>query len=249
MLTLIHFIITIKNTSTSFLLPPICILCGAHNETKNICLPCQKDLPILSHHCPQCAHILPINTVCGTCSANPPPFNHTFALFPYQPPIIRLIRGLKFHRQLSHAHLLGELLALAVKEQWYRNQFLPNAIIPLPLHPIRLKERGFNQSLELARPVSRRLSIPLDTEGIIRIKHTVTQSSLTSSDRAQNMANAFAVRCDYTGSFLAVVDDVMTTGQTLSACCQALKQAGAARIDVWCIARVMVDIAPKPKTR
>jgi predicted amidophosphoribosyltransferase len=63
------------------------------------------------------------------------------------------------------------------------------------------------------------------------------------------MANAFAVRCDYTGSFLAVVDDVMTTGQTLSACCQALKQAGAARIDVWCIARVMVDIAPKPKTR
>jgi ComF family protein len=247
--TLTRFIIILANYAQHFLLPPTCILCGANSEAHNICLPCHKSLPILSHHCPQCAHLLPTNTLCASCASNSPSFDHTYALFPYQPPVIRLITGLKFHHQLSHARLFGELLTRKIKQDWYAHQSLPDYIIPLPLHPKRLKERGFNQSLEFARPVSRSLSIPLDLEGASRIKQTSAQSGLSSPDRAQNMTNAFAVHRDYTGLFLAVVDDVMTTGQTLTAFCQVLKQAGAARIDVWCIARAMVDIAPKPKNR
>src|SRR5579872_6938530 len=91
-----------------FLLPPTCVLCGlTSRQPSNICLPCQKNLPILAHHCPQCAQILPTSeALCVTCLQTPPPFDHTFALFPYVPPIIRLIRALKFQHKLNHAELL-----------------------------------------------------------------------------------------------------------------------------------------------
>lgn len=237
--------------SYNTLLPPSCILCGyATTRSLNICANCQKDLPILSHSCLQCAQFLlytdNLQLICGACLKRPPPFDRTYALFPYQPPIIHLIIALKFQHQLSHAKVMGDLLAEQIRTKWYQNKTLPDVIIPIPLHPNRLRERGFNQALEISRPIARQLGIPLDLNGVKRIKHTAAQSGLTAILRKQNIANAFTTEKNYRDLTIAVVDDVITTGHTMTEFCRLLKQNGAKRVDVWCCARR--DIALSPKT-
>ena len=224
------------------LLPPACNLCGyATRRSLNICSACQKDLPILSHTCPQCAqYLLQTGTkdyTCGACQSHPPPFDRTLALFPYVAPIIQLIIALKFQHQLSHAKLFGELLADKIQTFWYQHQPLPDVILPIPLHAKCLRERGFNQAVEIARPLAKTLSLPLDLHGVQRVKHTAAQSGLLADDRKRNIANAFAARRDYRGLTVAVVDDVITTGHTMTEFCRLLKQNGAKKIDVWCCAR------------
>jgi len=220
-------------------IPSSCVLCGETNPSL-LCDECQKNLPILSQCCPQCARFLPsdaLNLRCGQCVSSSPPFDCTYALFPYQPPLIQLIIQLKFQHHLSHAKVLGQLLIQAVNEKWYRNKPLPDLLLPVPLHPKRLRERGFNQALEMLRPVAKALSLPIDTQGVRRIKATQAQSGLSAKMRKQNIARAFAVQRDYSGRHIAVVDDVITTGHTVTALCHALKQQGAKHIDVWCAAR------------
>lgn len=240
-----RFISSLIDHLSYSLLPPTCLLCGSPtNCTSLICIRCQHDLPILPHLCPQCAQIISGPThqdlLCGQCLIHPPPFDRTYALFPYEFPIIQLIIQLKFQHQLSHAEALGKLLARSIQTKWYVNQSLPDKILPIPLHPTRLRQRGFNQALEIAKPISKALSIPIDRGSIQRIKSTAAQSTLPASARKQNIANAFKVHRDYSGLTLAVIDDVMTTGFTMAECCRMLKLHGAKRIDVWCCARRMV---------
>lgn len=166
----------------------------------------------------------------------PPPFDATFALFSYQPPITKLIMELKFHQRLVHARVLGELMA-SMLQQKYQSQPLPSCIVPVPLHAKRLRERGYNQALELARPIAQQFKIPLDTNTCIRHKHTAAQAQLTQQTRRQNIKNAFKIQEDIKGKHIAVLDDVITTGQTISELCKTLRAAGAARIDVWCCAK------------
>ena len=223
------------------LLPPTCVFCGrsTHNTT-NICILCRQSLPILPYSCLQCAQILHSSTdksICGACLKNPPPFNRTFALFPYQLPIVSVIKQLKFHGQLNCAQALGELLTEQAKYSWYVNETLPDLIIPVPLHFKRLQERGFNQALEIVRVAGKKLDIPIDIKGIKRCKATQAQSTLSASERKKNMTNAFKVSKDYTGLSIAVIDDVITTGHTINELCKALKRKGAKHIDVWCCAR------------
>jgi len=218
------------------------VICGLATQTSfNICHPCQQDLPILPHSCPQCAQFLPAaqitDAVCGACLKNPPPFHITHAAFPYEPPIIQLIIKLKFQHQLSYAQALGQALTHAIRTRWYAHQPLPDLIIPIPLHAQRLRERGFNQALEIAKPISKTLGIPIDYQGTRRIKPTAAQSGLPAAERKRNITHAFAVTGDYTNKHLAVIDDVITTGHTMLEFCRLLKQSGAARIDVWCCAR------------
>lgn len=159
------------------------------------------------------------------------------ALFPYQPPIKQLISELKFHQQLIYAHLFSELLFDQIKTRWYRNQPLPSIIIPVPLHPKRLRERGYNQTLEIAKPLAKSLRIPLHASGLIRHKSTQPQSGLSKRKRAQNVSQAFKVYDDFTNHHVALLDDVVTTGFTISECCKLLKAHHAKQIDVWCCAR------------
>lgn len=230
-------------------IPPVCILCGdtAHSPA-NLCQPCQQSLPILSHACPQCAQFLPPSSqifTCGTCLTYTPPFDKTYALFPYAPPIVQLIIQLKFRHQLCVAQTLGSLLAETIKTKWYKNRPLPDLIIPMPLHKTRLKARGFNQALEIARPVAKALSLQLDIKGIERMKATAAQSTLSASLRKKNMAHAFTAHRSYTGLSVAVLDDVITTGHTMTEFCKILKQKGAKSIDVWCCARRDIAITAK----
>jgi ComF family protein len=219
-----------------------CVLCGDPTRRhRNLCLYCESQLPILTHRCHRCAQKLVFsgNNInnCGGCLKNPPAFDRTFALFPYHSLIAHLIVGLKFHHQLHYAKLLGELMTQKIGQEWYVDQRLPDLIIPIPLHTARLKERGFNQAVEIARPIAKSFTIPLDLHGTFRNKKTAAQSGLVARERRFNIANAFSLRRHYGGLSVAVVDDVITTGSTMEEFCGLLKRAGAKHIDVWCCAR------------
>ncbi|MGH8282488.1 MAG: ComF family protein [Gammaproteobacteria bacterium] len=140
----------------------------------------------------------------------------------------------KFNGDLATGRLLGELLAdyLAASEA-----AKPDLLIPVPLHATRLKERGFNQALELARPVARHLRLPMDWELCTRNKNTAIQSKLDAVERQRNLRDAFSVRQSLQGAEVAVLDDVVTTGATVAALSKTLKQAGAATVRVWSLAR------------
>lgn len=159
-----------------------------------------------------------------------------FVLFPYEPPLPKLVAALKFEKQFSMTNLFSHFLVHAAKHEWYQDQPLPDLILPMPLHPARQQERGYNQALEAVKPAARALAIPLDLH-LLRIKSTLPQSTLAASTRRQNTANAFAAARSYQGLHLALFDDVMTTGCTVSAAAKVLQKHGAKRVDIWCIAR------------
>ncbi|CAK0757905.1 competence protein ComFC [Gammaproteobacteria bacterium] len=158
------------------------------------------------------------------------------AAFTYEPPIDHLIITLKFHSRLAHARLLGELLAdhLAAREDP-----LPELILPVPLHPTRLRTRGYNQAVELARPIARRLGLSIDTTLCRRIRATASQSTLDAKTRRRNMHGAFAITSKnrIAGGRVAILDDVVTTGNTVEEFARVLRQAGAREIEVWAVAR------------
>lgn len=144
-----------------------------------------------------------------------------------------LLRTFKFQQRHACARLLGELLAarLATLSE------PPQLIIPVPLHPQRYRERGFNQALELGRPLSKRLNIPLGTQYCRRIRATVPQSELSAALRRRNLRGAFCVVETPPVNHVVLLDDIVTTGATVSELTRVLKRAGIARVDVWCCAR------------
>lgn len=223
----------LKNAQ-QWLLPPTCVLChGPGEDGRDLCSGCADDLPHLKIACSRCAMPLPVVGICGACQHDPPPFDITRALFHYREPVDHLIQALKFNRKLYVARLLGDLMAQQLASIHPR----PEAIIPVPLHPLRLRQRGFNQALELARPVAQRLAIPLLPQACCRGRDTAAQSGLDAVARHRNLKGAFTVDADVNLRHVALVDDVMTTGSTVAALAQALRHRGVERVDVWVIAR------------
>lgn len=221
--------------------PAICLLCDTPIQSaQNICLPCLQDLPILTQRCYRCAQFLSGTTgdsTCGNCLKKPPLFDRTYTLFAYQTPVLDFIIRLKFHGELLYATMLGELLSEQIQHSWYCNQAFPDLIVPVPLHKERLRKRGYNQALEIAKPIAKQLKIPLDKYGIKRTKPTLPQSNLSAKDRKKNVATAFSTAHSYQGLFVAILDDVITTGATVAELSKVLKKQGATRIDVWSCAR------------
>jgi len=151
-------------------------------------------------------------------------------------PIERLITRLKFHQQLKYAHLLGELLAQRLSK-YYQGKRLPDVLIPMPLHRQRLRERGFNQAVEIARPISRKLDIKIDLESCQRLRATVAQSTLPAAQRKNNIKNAFHINSTLRNHHVAILDDVVTTGHTIIELSRVMKEAGVKDIDIWCCTR------------
>jgi ComF family protein len=204
---------------------------------RELCPACEQGLPVLESACPRCASpYAHANTrgLCGACQKKSPAFAATIAVYHYAPPVDHFIRALKFQRELSLARLLGKRLAARVA-----GLPRPDRILPVPLHSARLRSRGFNQALEIARPLARRLGIPLDTRSLHRIRATAAQSDLSPEERRRNVRGAFAVRdgARLDGLRVALVDDVMTTGSTVQAAAKALLAAGAEEVSVWVVAR------------
>ncbi|HCK80240.1 MAG TPA: ComF family protein [Candidatus Competibacter sp.] len=226
-----------SNRLQDALLPPLCLLCGAAGaDGRDLCAGCARDLPRNAPACPSCA--LPLaaepNGPCGLCLRHPPDFDRVFAPFLYRPPVDYLILGLKFDNRLSHARLLGELLADALAA---RAEGLPDCILPVPLHPLRLRERGFNQALELARAAARRFQVPLLADGLRRIRHTTPQTGLDARQRQTNLLGAFMRSRPLEGKRVALVDDVITTASTVVECARTLRAGGVVDIEVWAVAR------------
>jgi len=238
----------IQHIQTAFdqLLPPTCILCGgAGDDGLDLCTGCRTDLPGIAPCCGRCALPLPPGrldgALCGRCQRRPPPFEHCVAAFRYQDPLPALVAGIKFRGRMNHLRLLGALMADAIVDQRTTPTGAeaqdPDAIIPVPLHHRRLRERGYNQALELARHLSDRLDLPMDPHCCSRHRPTPPQSSLERRARLTNVRGAFATHRRQDGRHLVVVDDVVTTGATVAELARSLRQAGATRVDIWCLAR------------
>lgn len=174
---------------------------------------------------------------CGHCLQAPPAFDHTIAALRYEFPLDTLIQELKYRHQLVLASVLGDALAERVRQSVPR----PDVLIPMPLHPSRLRERGFNQALELAKIVAGRLDLPLLARGAERVRATPPQVGLPWKERAKSVRGAFSCSLDLHAKHVAILDDVMTTGTSLHELALTLRQQGAREISAWVVARTMPD--------
>ncbi len=222
----------------ALLFPAHCRLCRAPvSGDPDLCPGCLHDLPWLEAACAQCARPLVQAhgpALCGDCQRHTPAFDAATALLHYQPPTDYLVQRFKFAGELALAPLLAGLLATKIAA---RPSTLPGLLIPVPLHPSRLRERGFNQATELARVLARRLGLSVGHRLCKRVKRTEPQSTLPVKQRRANLRNAFTLTSRLTAGHIAIVDDVMTSGHTSEELAQVLKQAGARRVEVWVIAR------------
>jgi len=205
-----------------------CLLCGGEGGPELLCAACIAELPALPSSCPRCALPSPAGAVCGSCLTHPPHFDATLALWRYEFPCDGLVQALKYRARLALAGFFARSLASRTMPE-------VDLIVPMPLHPRRLAERGFNQALEIARHLGR----PIEPRGVLRVKHTPPQTELPYEERAKNVCGAFLCKLDLTGARVAVLDDVMTTGATLNELARALKRAGAARVENLVIARTV----------
>jgi ComF family protein len=224
-----------------------CLLCRDTVKVgRNLCLACISELPWNRIACQQCAAPFaelssPQETetlICGQCLLSPPFFNQTYAAFAYQMPVIQLITQLKFKQNLTCAMVLSELL-LTFLQSKYSLLNWPQAIIPVPLHAKRLAERGYNQADEIAKPLGNLLNIPVYSDLCQRVKQTVTQTTASAKERRQNLKNAFTVVKPHHLNYVAIVDDVLTTGSTVTALATTLKNSGIECIDIWAVAKTI----------
>ena len=221
-------------------LPAQCALCGI-GCPEVLCSPCRAQyLGRLRPRCRQCANPLDdVALLCGRCVRHSPAYDATVTAFDYAAPVDQLLLQLKFGARLALAPLLAQLLHVAIKQQqaWQA----PQLLCPVPLGPARLAERGFNQALEIARPLARLLDVPLQPRLALRVRDTRAQSGVAPQERQANLAHAFAIAPEYApllqGCHVGIVDDVMSSGHTVHALAAACKGAGAARVSILVVAR------------
>jgi ComF family protein len=213
------------------LVPASCPRC-AQPSRRGFCRACQNEFALIQAPCPRCG----LPGLCRRCPASAAGWqaDRIVAPFLYAPPISDFVQALKYARQRYLGQILGELLAAQIAG---RNGV--DFLVPVPLHPTRLRERHFNQSDEIARPLARRLQIPLRPTLITRCFAGPPQAGLDREQRWRSVQRAFAVTRRIAGVHAAIVDDVVTTGATVSAIAGALKAAGAMQVSVWAVARAV----------
>jgi ComF family protein len=226
-------------TIHDWLLPRVCQLCLDPTRDFDLCGGCRQALPRISKACKGCGIPLTGGARCGRCLKRPPPFDCVAIPYVYAPPLSQLIVALKFHRQLTAAAPLGVLLA---NHLMLTEAPLPERIVPVPLHPARQRARGFNQAMEIARPLSARLGVALAPRLVCRFKPTAPQTTLLSpAERRHNVRGVFTVNAKRMGALrhVAIVDDVVTTGATSVELARALRRAGAEQVDLWSVSRAL----------
>lgn len=210
-----------------------CLLCGADVTGAPLCPGCLADLPRLpATRCPSCALPTPLGEVCGGCLKHPPAFDSTRAVYQYAYPLDALLQHYKYGQGLHLAGFLAEQLAAEIDTR-------PDLVIPMPLHPKRLKERGYNQAGEIAKRLAKQLDLPVALTACTRAKDAPPQASLPLKERRKNIRGAFECKVDLSGKRIALVDDVMTTGASLSELAKVVKKAGAVEVQTWVVARTL----------
>ncbi len=228
-----------------FFLPRMCLFCGVpvgETAVVAICPDCEAQIEwVASPLCTCCGRVFEsrdgADRVCGDCQTEPPPFTRARAAARYDGPVTRAITGFKFSRQLAF---------LPVMQHWLKRPLClelvaaADFLAPVPLHPKRIKDRGFNQSLLLARAFP---GTPVAREAVIRTRHTTPQVGLNPKERQDNVNGAFAVTdpARVKGKSVLLIDDLYTTGSTVKECARVLRKAGARRVEVLTVARVKHD--------
>lgn len=205
-----------------WLLPPRCVLCGRPGQrpSLDLCAACDRELPRIRGN---------------ELSMRGPVGDRLHASFAYAPPVDAMVQALKYGGQLALGRVLGQLLARSVAE--LGRQFEVDCLLPVPLHPLRHAERGFNQSAEIAIHAARQLGLPVEPRLAVRRAQTRPQVGLPPVDRRSNLAGAFAASpAGVQGRRVVIVDDVVTTGSTVAELARALHAAGAVSVDAWCVA-------------
>ena len=222
-----------------------CFLC---DETADgalaICTSCEAELPWLGGHCQVCALPLPSHgLVCGACLKKPPSFSKVEVPWRYAFPIDSLITRFKHQARWPLGRLLGELLSQHLVHAFDEGLPRPDLLLPVPLASRRQRQRGFNQAAMLGQWLSTALQLPRQDAWLQRVLDTPAQQQLDAATRKRNLRKAFALASEsaVAGRHIALVDDVLTTGATAESLARLLNKAGAARVDVYCLART-----PKP---
>lgn len=229
-------------------LPVDCAGCGlalSDDPVPFFCRSCwAKITPLGEPSCPRCgrpfaspvARVYSPDHLCGPCRKRRPSYTKARSLYAYVPPLQEAIRLFKYHRKIALADALGALMVQALDPP--RDLDL---LMPVPLHPARLREREFNQALLLADRVNRRLRLPLSYDNLVRLRRRPSQTDLTRAARLRNLRRTFSVLRprEVTGKKILLIDDVMTTGTTVNECAKALRKAGASDVYVCTLARTM----------
>ncbi|MEQ1488656.1 MAG: ComF family protein [Methylotenera sp.] len=215
-----------------------CLLCTAHNGSElGLCDACVKSLPWHgAPQCPQCG-LHSDGLVCGHCLSSPPDFDATHSLFTYDFPVDSMLQHYKYRDMLYLSNTFATLFSQKLATKNNANKI--DLIIPMPMHSARLKERGFNQALEIARIIAKNSQIKCDFTTCQRTKLTPPQASLPLKERIKNIRGVFSCMQKLQGLNIAIVDDVMTTGASLNELAKTLKQAGASHVECWVIARTL----------
>ena len=200
-----------------------------------LCRGCREELNPMDGACRRCAAALPNDGVCATCQRRPPPFAAAWSAMPFNALSRGLVHQLKYHGQLASASVLGQLLHRRLQR---REGAWPEVLVPVPLHPRRARERGFNQAAEITRVLSRAIAVPMDVSLCRRRRDTPPQALTTNvEERHHNLKRAFEVRGEMAGISAAIIDDVVTSGATVGELARELKRARAGRLEVWSVCR------------
>lgn len=229
--------LTFLSALVDALLPARCVLCGEQGTA--LCAPCQAMLPRNAQACARCA--LPMaqaEAECARCQRHPPPFDLAYSAWRYAPPLDSLVQKAKFGASLACLQVLTAGLGETLDGHLCTRELgAPEALLPIPLHLSRLRQRGYNQAAEIARCLSRRLRLPVRRDLLLRVRATAPQPGLGLRERRRNLRGAFALGTGELPAHVALIDDVMTSGATVGAAAMLLRSAGVQRIEVWTLAR------------
>lgn len=218
-------------------LPSVCVLCDQyHYQPIAVCNQCTHLLERLGPACHYCAFPLPddIVLICGNCAKEKPAFDHTYTAYLFKEPLRTLLHEFKYHEAFYLTSFLAKLMLQAVPKGKLETQCL----IPVPLHPKRLKQRGFNQAVLLCKNLAKALKIPYELSLCKKIIHTEPQVCLNREQRKQNLTAAFQSRQTHY-QHITLIDDLLTTGSTAQELANLFKAQGVKRVDVWCCARAI----------
>jgi ComF family protein len=213
----------------------LCFLCASYHDGKHfICQDCFKAFIPIRTKCQRCAYPLTTDDglLCVSCLSNPPPIDACFVNYLFQEPLRHLIHQYKYEQNLTLTSTFAALMLQATPQEIMAS----DCLMPVPMHPLKLRSRGFNHATTLAKSLSQHTRIPLVSDAIKKIVHTPSQVLLDKDERAKNLKGVFVVN-EINYQQVTLVDDLMTTGATAYEIAKVLKQKGVKQVFLWCCAR------------